>query len=119
MLRDKEAVSVLFDELASRFADREGGYTRIVRLAEVRLGDAGAQALIEFVGERDRIKSKKRSAPVVEDEPAESSAPESEQASDESADDTDSPAAESDSAEEAGDGGDSAAGEEEGTKEAE
>lgn len=68
MLRDKEAVSILFDELAERFAERQGGYTRIVRLAEVRLGDSGAQALIEFVGERDRIKSKKRSAPVVEEE---------------------------------------------------
>jgi large subunit ribosomal protein L17 len=66
MLRDKDAVSILFDELAERFADRNGGYTRIVRLAEVRLGDSGAQALIEFVGERDRVKSKKRAAPVVE-----------------------------------------------------
>lgn len=66
MLRDNLAVSILFDELAERFADRPGGYTRIVRLPEVRLGDAGAQALIEFVGERDRVKSKKRSAPVVE-----------------------------------------------------
>lgn len=66
MLRDDLAVSILFDELAERFADRPGGYTRIVRLPEVRLGDAGAQALIEFVGERDRVKSKKRSAPVVE-----------------------------------------------------
>lgn len=69
ILRDKEAVSVLFDELAERFADRDGGYTRIVRLSKVRLGDAGEQALIEFVGERDRVKSKKRAAPVVEDEP--------------------------------------------------
>lgn len=70
MLRDDLAVSILFDELAERFRDREGGYTRIVRLPNVRLGDAGAQALIEFVGnERDRVKSRKRAAPVV-DEPA-------------------------------------------------
>lgn len=73
MLRDDEAVSILFDELAERFSDRPGGYTRIVRLAEVRLGDAGAQALIEFVGERDRVKSKKRTAPVVEDKVVDSS----------------------------------------------
>jgi len=66
-LRDDLAVSILFDELAERFADRPGGYTRIVRLAAVRLGDAGAQALIEFVGERDRVKSKKRAAPVVDE----------------------------------------------------
>ena len=67
-LRDDLAVSILFDEIAERFQERQGGYLRIVRLAKVRLGDAGAQALIEFVGERDRVKSKKRSAPVVEAE---------------------------------------------------
>ena len=46
MLRDKEAVSLLFDEIAPRFTDREGGYTRIVQLAGVRLGDAGKQAIL-------------------------------------------------------------------------
>ena len=68
MLRDIEAVDVLFDEIAERFEDRPGGYTRIVRLAKVRLGDAGQQALIEFVGERDRVRSRRRAAPVVADE---------------------------------------------------
>ncbi len=61
-LRDNDAVDILFDELAERFEERTGGYTRIVRLATVRLGDAGEQAIIEFVGERDRVKPKKRSA---------------------------------------------------------
>jgi len=65
-LRDDLAVDILFSDLAERFASRDGGYTRIVRLAAVRLGDAGQQALIEFVGQRDRLKSKKRSAPAVE-----------------------------------------------------
>ncbi len=65
-LRDTVAVDILFDDLAKRFADRDGGYTRIVRLAAVRLGDAGQQAIIEFVGVRDRVKSRKRTAPVVE-----------------------------------------------------
>jgi large subunit ribosomal protein L17 len=65
-LRDAVAVDILFDELANRFEDRNGGYTRIVRLASVRLGDAAPRALIEFVGERDRVKSRKRAAPVVE-----------------------------------------------------
>lgn len=73
MLRDIEAVDILFDELAERFEDRPGGYTRIVRLAKVRLGDAGQQALIEFVGERDRVRSRRRAAPVVTDESAEES----------------------------------------------
>lgn len=68
-LRDRDAVDVLFDELATRFADRQGGYTRVVRLATVRLGDAGRHAIIEFVGERDRVKSgRKRRAPVVAEE---------------------------------------------------
>ncbi len=66
LLRDREAVSVLFNELAERFADRRGGYTRVVRLAQVRLGDAGRKAIIEFTGERDRTKAaRRRTAPVV------------------------------------------------------
>ncbi len=65
-LRDDLAVDILFSELAERFIDRDGGYTRVVRLAAVRLGDAGQRALIEFVGVNDRVKSRKRSAPMVE-----------------------------------------------------
>lgn len=68
-LRDHEAVNILFAELAERFADRQGGYTRIVRLADPRLGDAGQQALIEFVGENDRVKrSKKKASLAVRDD---------------------------------------------------
>ena len=65
-LRDEEAVDILFNELAERFSGRNGGYTRIVRMPVVRLGDAGQQAMIEFVGSRDRVnKSSSRSAPAV------------------------------------------------------
>lgn len=75
-LRDNEALDILFDELAERFADRPGGYTRVVRLAGVRLGDAGQKALIEFVGERDREKTERREAPaVVDDEQTEKTTP--------------------------------------------
>ena len=52
--KNKEAVAILFNKLAPRFADRDGGYTRVVRLAQTRLGDAGTQAILEFVGVRDR-----------------------------------------------------------------
>lgn len=74
LLRDKEALDILFTELAERFEDRNGGYTRIVRLAKPRLGDAGQQALIEFVGVRDRLKVT-RTAPVVVDDEEEQAAP--------------------------------------------
>ena len=66
-LRDKAAVSILFSELGPRFRERAGGYTRIVRLAEFRVGDAGRKAVLEFVGERDRVKARRRQAPVVKD----------------------------------------------------
>jgi large subunit ribosomal protein L17 len=55
LLGQKQAVRVLFDEVAPRFADRGGGYTRILRLAKPRLGDAGTRAILEFVGVRDRV----------------------------------------------------------------
>ncbi len=54
LLRDKEAVQILFDEIAPRFAQRLGGYTRIMRMASVRLGDAGQNAVLELVGVHDR-----------------------------------------------------------------
>lgn len=79
-LRDREAVDILFSDLAGRFAERNGGYTRVVKLATVRLGDAGQQALIEFVGENDRVKTSKKGPLAVKDEPAAevAEAPESE-----------------------------------------
>ena len=58
LLGNKQAMLVLFDEVAPRFADRPGGYTRILRLAKPRLGDAGTRAIIEFVGVRDRAAEK-------------------------------------------------------------
>jgi large subunit ribosomal protein L17 len=54
LLGNKQAVRVLFDAVAPRFRDRPGGYTRIVRLAKPRLGDAGTRVILEFVGVRDR-----------------------------------------------------------------
>ena len=65
VLRDDEAVSILFDELAERFEDRPGGYTRVIRLATPRLGDAGQRALIEFVGENDRVRRSKAKASLA------------------------------------------------------
>lgn len=55
LLGDKQAVKILFDTIAPRFTERPGGYTRVLRLAKPRLGDAGTRAVIEFVGVRDRV----------------------------------------------------------------
>jgi len=40
---------LVFEVIAPRFADRPGGYTRILKLAKPRLGDAGERAILEFV----------------------------------------------------------------------
>lgn len=68
LLGDELAVKLLFEEIAPRFADRPGGYTRILRLTKPRLGDAGTRAILEFVGVRDR-KSERSQRPAF-DEPA-------------------------------------------------
>jgi large subunit ribosomal protein L17 len=70
LLGDKQAVSILFSELAPRFADRPGGYTRIVRLSQPRLGDAGVQAILEFVGVRDRVVQRSQKPSFEDNEPA-------------------------------------------------
>lgn len=58
LLGDKQATRILFDTVAERYIDRPGGYTRIMRLATPRLGDAGERAVLELVGRNDRVKRK-------------------------------------------------------------
>ena len=68
-LQTDKAVSRLFDEVAKRYTDRQGGYLRIVRTG-FRKGDGGEKAFIELLGaekqldakrqKRDDVKAKKR-----------------------------------------------------------
>jgi len=48
VLRDRAVVKKLFDEIAPRFAERPGGYTRIVRLGR-RSGDGAEMVVLELV----------------------------------------------------------------------
>lgn len=48
-LQDKTAVKKLFDEIGPRFANRQGGYTRILRMADYRIGDGGSKVVFELV----------------------------------------------------------------------
>ena len=74
LLGSKQAVKILFDDIAPRFADRDGGYTRVLRLAKPRLGDAGTRAILELVGKNDRV-GRKAARPSFESEVTEAKEP--------------------------------------------
>ncbi|ADD29340.1 bL17 family ribosomal protein [Meiothermus ruber] len=48
-LHDPKLVKKLFEEIAPRYADRPGGYTRVLKLAERRRGDGTQLAVVELV----------------------------------------------------------------------
>jgi large subunit ribosomal protein L17 len=69
-LTTPEATKKLFGELAPRFADRQGGYTRIVR-SGWRIGDGAELAILEFIGSELKKKDKKPRKQAVEESPEE------------------------------------------------
>jgi len=77
MLRDREIVNKLFDDIAPRYADRNGGYTRILHLDETRLGDNAPQVIFELVKEDEKAAKKREKKPKVAAKPqVEQKAPE-------------------------------------------
>jgi large subunit ribosomal protein L17 len=48
-LQNKESLKSLFGEVASRVTDRKGGYTRIIKIGEARLGDGSEMCMMELV----------------------------------------------------------------------
>ena len=73
-LRDNKMVSKLFGDLATRYADRQGGYSRVLK-AGYRYGDTAAMAVIELVDRNEEARGQD-SGPLqinntTEDEPKE------------------------------------------------
>lgn len=50
---DKTLIQTLFEEIGPRYANRPGGYTRIVRLSEYRVGDGGELVVLQLVSDED------------------------------------------------------------------
>jgi len=50
--RARTVVHKLFEDVAPKFADRQGGYTRIIKLSDYRIGDGGSLVLLQLLTEK-------------------------------------------------------------------
>lgn len=66
LLNDKEMARKVFKELAPRYSARQGGYTRILHLADLRVGDRARQCIFELVEEEAPSKKKGRARKAAE-----------------------------------------------------
>jgi len=64
-LRRKKIVNILFDKIAPFYADRAGGYTRVIKLGQ-RPGDGASMAVLELVGYETASKKKKEKEAKLE-----------------------------------------------------
>jgi len=62
ILKKRDLVKKLFDEIVPKYKDRNGGYTRVIKTG-FRIGDAAPTAIVEFVGEEITPKKKKKTKP--------------------------------------------------------
>lgn len=62
LIKDKDVLMKLFNEIAPRYVNRNGGYTRIIKLPKMRAGDGSAMAYIELIEEVAATKKKKKAA---------------------------------------------------------
>ena len=59
IVKGPRLIRKLFDEIAPKYADRPGGYTRIIRLSDRRLGDNGKLVYLELIDPEDKKPEKK------------------------------------------------------------
>ncbi len=72
ILRRREAVKKLFEEIGPRFTERQGGYTRVLKMASFRRGDGARTALLLFSEEAPGVapeKAKAKAKPKVKAQP--------------------------------------------------
>ena len=59
IIREKPALAKLFEVLGPRYMDREGGYTRVLKLSKNRKGDNAPMAVIEYIDRPGEIRAAK------------------------------------------------------------
>jgi large subunit ribosomal protein L17 len=68
ILIDHDLVSMLFNKIAPRFKDRQGGYTRLIKYAVNRQGDNARMTLLELTERENKVEAAATAEKVVEAE---------------------------------------------------